>query len=236
VNVHEVDDRSAAITRPWRDDSAASAQSRLVQARSDRLLLPTDVSGVDYWRARAPLSASWPAKEAVSERGHVVLKKNIFVLFAVAGVLALSGAGLASAGATAKFAAKPAMTAAVTASSSFPTKCPPAAPVGKALGLHVTGPTVVAHVAGMALECQYKSAKLKTTLTWVKQTSAEFLSLEKTVGAKPITGLGKGVLAYSNASVQFAVQKGTLGCTISAFGFKLAQMEALAKLIVDSYW
>ena len=56
------------------------------------------------------------------------------------------------------------MTGAVSAKTSFPTKCPPAAPVGKALGLHVTGPTVVAHMAGMALECQYKSAKLKTTL------------------------------------------------------------------------
>jgi hypothetical protein len=182
------------------------------------------------------MCASWVAKEASSERGHAVLKRNILVLCAVVGVLALSGTGLAAASATAKFAARPALTAAVTASLSFPSKCPPAAPVGKALGLHVTGPTVVAHIAGMALECQYKSAKLKTTLTWVKQTQAGFLSLEKTVGAKPITGLGTGVLAYSNASVQFAVQKGTLGCTISAFGFKLTQMEALAKVIVDSYW
>jgi hypothetical protein len=193
-------------------------------------------SRVNYQPARAPLFGSWPAKEAVSERGHAVLKKNIFVLGAVVAVLALSGTGLTPASATAKSAARPTVTGAVSAKTSFPTKCPPAAPVGKALGLKVTGPTVVAHMAGMALECQYKSAKLKTTLSWVKQTSAAFLSLEKTVGAKPISGLGKGVLAYSNASVQFAVQKGTLGCTISAFGFKLTQMEALAKLLVVSYW
>lgn len=163
-------------------------------------------------------------------------KKNILVLCAVVGVLVLSGTGLAAASTTAKSAARPTMSGAVSASSSFPTNCPPAAPVGKALGLDVTGPTVLSHVSGMALECQYKSAKGNTTLTWVKQTPAGFGSLEKTLGVKPITGLGKGVLAYSNASVQFAVQKGTLGCTISAFGFKLTQMEALAKVIVDSYW
>jgi hypothetical protein len=88
----------------------------------------------------------------------------------------------------------------------------------------------------MALECQYKSAKGKTTLSWLKQTPAGFLALEKTLDAKPITGLGAGVLADSNASVQFNVQKGTLGCTISAFGLKLAQMKALAEKIVNSYW
>jgi len=166
----------------------------------------------------------------------VLKKKNNFVLCAVVGVLVLSGTGLAAASTTAKSAARPTVSGAVSAHSNFPTKCPPAAPVGKALGVSVTGPTVLSHVAGMALECQYKSAKGKTTLTWVKQTPAGFRSLEKTLGVKPLTGLGTGVLAYSNASVEFAVQKGTLGCTISAYGFKLAQMEALAGKIVDSYW
>jgi hypothetical protein len=165
-----------------------------------------------------------------------VLKKNILVLCAVVGVLVLSGTGLAAASTTVKFAARPTMAGAVSASSSIATKCPPAAPVGKALGLHVTGPTLVSHVAGLALGCQYKSAKTKTTLTWENQTPAAFLSMEKTLGAKPITGLGKGVLAYSNVSVEFSVQKGTLGCTISAYGLNLAQMKALAEKIVASYW
>jgi hypothetical protein len=163
------------------------------------------------------------------------MKKTIITLIALGLTLGTTAAA-AAASTTAKFAAKPTMTGVLSASSTFPTKCPPAAPVGKALGLHVTGPTVVSHAAGLALECQYTSAKGKTTLTWENQTRAAFLSMEKTLGVKPITGLGTGVAAYSNSSVEFAVQKGTLGCIISAYGLKIAQMEALAKTILASYW
>jgi hypothetical protein len=151
-------------------------------------------------------------------------------------------AAAAAASTTAKFAARPIMAGVLPASSAFPTKCPPAAPVGKALGLGVTGPTVVMHVAGLALECKYTPAKGKLTLSWTKETPAAFASMEKTLGvrpggvAQPVTGLGMGVSAYSNSSVQLAVQKGTLECTISYFGFKLVQMEALAKTILASYW
>jgi hypothetical protein len=37
-----------AITCLWRDDAATSALSPLAQGRSDKSLLPTDASSVDY--------------------------------------------------------------------------------------------------------------------------------------------------------------------------------------------
>ena len=128
------------------------------------------------------------------------------------------------------------MTGALSHTSGFPAKCPPAAPVSTALGLSVSGATVVRYVAGLALECQYTSGKGKTTVTWANGTRAAFLSQEKTLGLKPITGLGKGVSAYSVASFELAVQKGALECIIEAFGLSLANVEALAKELLSSYW
>jgi hypothetical protein len=162
------------------------------------------------------------------------MKKTIITLIALG--LSFGTTAAAAAGTTAKFAARPIMTGALSASSVFPTKCPPAGPVGKALGLSVSRPTVVSYAAGLALECKYTSGKGKSTVTWENETRAAFLSEEKALGVKPITVLGKGVSAYSIASFQLAVQKGTLGCIIEAYGVSLVHVEALAKELLNSYW
>jgi hypothetical protein len=163
------------------------------------------------------------------------MKKTIITLIATLG-LALGTTAAATASTTVKFAARPIMAGALPVSSGFPTKCPPAAPVGKALGLRVSGPTVVSYAAGLALECQYTSGKGKSTVTWENGARAAFLSEEKTLRAKPITGLGEGVSAYSVASFQLAAQKGTLECIIEAYGVSLVHVEALAKELLKSYW
>jgi hypothetical protein len=164
------------------------------------------------------------------------MKKTIITLIATLGLALGTTAAAAPASTTARLAARPIMTGDLSRSSGFPTKCPPAAPVGKALGLRVSGPTVVSYAAGLALECQYTSGKGKSTVTWEKATRAAFLSEEKAMGVKPITDLGKGVSAYSVASFQLAVQKGALQCIIEAFGLSLANVEALAKELLSSYW
>jgi hypothetical protein len=164
------------------------------------------------------------------------MKKTIITLIATLGLALGTTAATAAANTTAKFPARPIMTGALSAPSGFPTKCPPGAPVGRALGLRVSGPTVVSYAAGLALECRYTSGKGKSTVTWDNETRAAFLSVEKALGVKPITGLGKGVSAYSVASFQLAVQKGALQCIIEAYGVSLVHVEALAKELLSSYW
>jgi hypothetical protein len=163
------------------------------------------------------------------------MKKTIITLIATLG-LALGTTAAAAASTTAKFAASPIMTGALSASSGFPTKCPPAAPVGKALGLSVSGPTVVSYAAGLALECQYASGQNKFTVTWEKESRAGFLAEEKFLGVKPVTGLGAGVAAYSTASLNLMFQKGSLGCTIEAYGISFKRIESLAEVLLRHYW
>ncbi|HYA45804.1 MAG TPA: hypothetical protein VED59_09355, partial [Acidimicrobiales bacterium] len=59
---------------------------------------------------------------------------------------------------------------------------------------------------------------------------------EKALHVKPITGLGKGVLAYSVVSYTLFVQKAALECIIEAYGASFAHMEALAEKMLSSYW
>lgn len=164
------------------------------------------------------------------------MKKTIITLIATLGLALGTTAATAAASTTAKPATRPIMTGALSASSRFPTKCPPPGPVGKALGLNLSGPTVVSYAAGLALECRYTSGKGKSTVTWDNETRTAFLAEEKALGAKPITGLGKGVSAYSVASFQLAVQRGPLQCIIEAYGVSLVHVEALAKELLSSYW
>ena len=164
------------------------------------------------------------------------MRKTIITLIATMGVALGTTAAAAPASTTARFAVRPIMTGTLSHTTGFPAKCPPAVPVGNTLGLRVSGPTVVRYAAGLALECQYTSAKGKSTVTWANGTRAAFLSREKTLGLKPITGLGKGVSAYSVVPFQLAVQKGGLECLIEAYGASLVQVEALAKELLESYW
>ena len=166
------------------------------------------------------------------------MKKTVITLIAVIALATGTTPTVAAASTVtaAQLAARPNMTGALSVSAGLPTKCPPAAPVGKALGLSVSRPVVVSYAAGLALECRYTSGKAKPTITWDSETRASFLSMEKTLGVKPITGLGKGVSAYSVASFQLAVQKEALECIIEAFGASLGHVEALAEELLLHYW
>ncbi len=164
------------------------------------------------------------------------MKKTIITLIAVLALAIGTTATEATAGTTAKAtsAARPAVSA-LSASLAVPTTCPPAGVVGRALGLTVSKPTVVMAAAGFALECQYKNGTGKQTLSWEKETQAAFLSGERAIGVKPITGLGKGVQAYSVSPHVLSVQRGTVACTIEA-GVNLAHLETLAIELLRSYW
>jgi hypothetical protein len=91
------------------------------------------------------------------------------------------------------------MTGVLSPSSVFPTKYPPSAVVGKALGLTVSKPTVVMYAKGLALECQYTGGKGKTPLSYTSETREAFLAEENSLPKTSIvvvTNLGKGVAAY----------------------------------------
>jgi len=168
--------------------------------------------------------------------GRALLLAGIGALLAFTPAVAAASAGAT----TARLAASPDVMRALSVPAGIPTKCPPASVIGKALGLHLTGPTLVNHAGGVSLECQYTGGIAKTTLTWTKENQAVFLAvfktLKKSLGAKSVTGLGPGVTAFSVLSVEFSFQKGTVACIISSFGPKPAQMTALAEKILASYW
>ena len=115
------------------------------------------------------------------------MKKIIITLIATLG-LAVGTTAIAVAAntpATAKLAARPTMTGALSASSGFPTKCPPATPVGNALGLKLTKLTVTGE-PGDALICSYSAPTLpgrmfSPTIEWRDWTLSEFLSIEGSV-------------------------------------------------------
>ena len=83
--------------------------------------------------------------------------------------------GVATTTAAPKSAVRSTVAGALSASSGFPTVCPPAAVVGKALGRTVSKPTVVIYAKGLALECKYVSGKSKTTLSYMSETRKAFL-------------------------------------------------------------
>jgi hypothetical protein len=70
------------------------------------------------------------------------------------------------------------MAGASSAFSGFPTICPPAAAVGKALRLTVSKPTVPMYLKGRALECKYMTGKSQTTLSYSTDTRKAFLAQE----------------------------------------------------------
>ncbi len=106
------------------------------------------------------------------------MKKTFITIISAVCIVAIS-ATMAVASTTApKSAAGSTMTGTLSASSGFPSICPPAKAVGTALGLTVSKPTVVMYVKGFALECKYMSKKGKTTLSYPSETRKAFLAAE----------------------------------------------------------
>ncbi len=167
--------------------------------------------------------------------------KKTFITIIGALCLVAASATMAVATTTApKSVARSNATGALSASSGFPTVCPSAAAVGKALGQTVSKPTVPMYVKGRALECKYGSGKSQTTISYSSDTRKAFLAQEASFPKGSIvvvTNLGKGVAAYLLLPDVLHVQDGTLECVIET-EVKTAQSheEALAKVLLKSYW
>ncbi len=87
------------------------------------------------------------------------MKKSLIIIVGALCIVAASATMAAAATWAPKSAARSTMAGAVAASSGFPTTCPPAAVVGKALGLTLSKP-VVTKESGTPfwlLECQYSA-------------------------------------------------------------------------------
>ena len=115
------------------------------------------------------------------QRGGPNMKKTFITIMGALCIVAASATMAAAATTAPKSATRSTMASAVSASSGFPTICPPAAAVGKALGLTLSKPTVPMYTKGLALECKYEytSKKGQTTLSYTSDTRTAFLASEK---------------------------------------------------------
>jgi hypothetical protein len=169
------------------------------------------------------------------------MKKTLITLIGALCIVATS-ATMAVATTTAPgSAAKSTVTSALSASSGFAPKCPPAAVVAKALALTLSG----SHFTNESgtVECYYTSKGTsvpKANIQWLTyKARATFSSDEKfykSLGsAVVVTSLGTGVTAFGVPSTFLEFVKGTALCTIKA-GVSLAHLEVLAKELLKSYW
>ncbi|MGD0985585.1 MAG: hypothetical protein ABSA65_17505 [Acidimicrobiales bacterium] len=167
--------------------------------------------------------------------------KRTFITIIGALCIVVASATMAVASTAApKSAARSNATGATSASSGFPTVCPPAAVVGKALGLTVSKPTVPMYLKGRALECKYGSGKSQTTISYSSDARKAFLTQETSLpkgSVVVVTNLGKGVAAYLVLPDVLHVQDGTLECVIETEVVTAqSHEEALAKVLLKSYW
>jgi hypothetical protein len=170
------------------------------------------------------------------------MKKSLITIVTALCIVAVSATMAAATTSAPKSAARSTVTGALSASSRFPTTCPPAGVVSKAFGLTFSKPTVVISVKGFALECRYKSGKGKTatttTLSYTSETLKAFLAAEKVLPKSSIaavTSLGKGVTAYRLTIFGLYFQDGTVECVLSTMASTVDQV-ALAKVLLKSYW
>lgn len=165
------------------------------------------------------------------------MKKTFITIISAMCIVATSATMAVASTTVPKSAARSTMAGTSPASTGFPTVCPPAAAVGKALGLTVSKLTVIMYVKGFALECKYMSKKGKTTLSYTSETRKAFLASESALPKTSIVivTLGKGVAAYRMPPYLLSVQYRTLECVIETM-VSAAHEEALAKVLLKSYW
>ena len=168
------------------------------------------------------------------------MKKSLITIISALCIVVASATMAVATTTAPKSAARSNATGATSASSGFPTVCPPAAVVGKALGLTVSKPTVPMYLKGRALECKYGSAKSQTTISYSSDTRKAFLAQEASLPKGSIivvTNLGRGVAAYLLLPDVLHVQDGTLECVIETEVVTAqSHEEALAKVLLKSYW
>lgn len=168
------------------------------------------------------------------------MKKTFITIISALCIVATSATMAVATTTAPKSATRSNATRAASASSGFPTVCPPVAVVGKALGLTVSKPTVPMYLKGRALECKYGSGKSQTTLSYSSDTRKAFLAQEASFPKGSIvvvTNLGKGIAAYLLLPDVLHVQKGTLECVIETEVVTAqSHEETLAKQLLKSYW
>ena len=168
------------------------------------------------------------------------MKKTFITIIGALCIVAASATMAVATTTAPKSVARSNATGALSASSGFPTVCPSAAAVGKALGLTVSKPTVPMYLKGRALECKYGSGKSQTTISYSSDTRKAFLAQEASLPKGSIivvTNLGRGVAAYLLLPDVLHVQDGTLECVIETEVVTAqSHEEALAKVLLKSYW
>ena len=191
------------------------------------------------------------------------MKKTLITL-----ISALCIVGTSATMAVATTTARSITSGAASASSGFPTICPPGGVVGKALALTLSKPAVTKESGTpfWLLNCKYTATPaipMNPSLEWQKQTAAVFSTAEKTAikseHAVAVPGLGDAAYRVPYSALNAAlssplyVLKGGVVCTVDAWfgsmsspavtvgGVKVhlestAHLEALAKVLLKSYW
>ncbi len=160
------------------------------------------------------------------------MKKSLIIIVGALCIVAASATMAAAATWAPKSAARSTMAGAVSASSGFPTACPPAAVVGKALGLTLSKPAVTKEPGTpyWLLNCKYSATPAITAnplLEWQKQTPAAFSAAEKTAikseHAVAVSGLGNAAYRVPYSALNAAlssplyVLKGGVVCSVDAW-------------------
>ncbi len=150
----------------------------------------------------------------------------------IAVISALCIVGTSATMAVATTTARSIVSGASSASSGFPTICPPAGVVGKALGLTLSKPAVTKESGTpfWLLNCKYTATPAITAnplLEWQKQTPAAFSAAEKTAiktdHAVAVPGLGDAAYRVPYSALNAAlssplyVLKGGVVCTVDAW-------------------
>ena len=159
------------------------------------------------------------------------MKKTLITL-----ISALCIVGTSATMAVATTTARSNTTGALSASSGFPTKCPPAGVVGKALALTLSKPAVTKESGTpfWLLNCKYTATPAITAnplLEWQKQTATAFASAEKTAikteHAAAVPGLGDGAyrVPYSALNAALSSPLYVLKAGVVCYRWRVVQLH-----------
>ena len=160
------------------------------------------------------------------------MKKTLITIISALCIVATSATMAVATTTTPKPATRSTLAGALSASSGFPTVCPPAGVVGKALALTLSKP-VVTKESGTPfwlLNCKYTATPAipaNPSVEWQKQTPVVFPAAEKTAikteHAVAVPGLGDAAYRVPYSALNAAlssplyVLKGGVVCSVDAW-------------------
>ena len=160
------------------------------------------------------------------------MKKTLITIISALCIVATSATMAVASAAAPKSAGRFNVTGALSASAGFPTICPPAAVVGKALGLNLSKPVVTKEsgTPSWLLNCKPTATPAITAnplLEWQNQTATAFASAEKTAikteHAVTVPGLGDAAYRVPYSALNAAlssplyVLKAGVVCSVDAW-------------------